>query len=218
MGSERDSDSGHASFRSLSRMWFWAALSVLIGAALVVPLIGRALGGAPARPESGAMQPLPSGLDTALSALFDPLRCMTSPVAEREVRELLDVRGLGDWTIKSVATDESECVGWSLARLAEEPRTVALIPVTSPQVRSALEDIREETYSQCLTRSEVIELVRSRLAGLGQGDFDVRTDGPLQVPLDREEEILGHVRAGCWVFSTNGWIDGRFTFFVSGQS
>lgn len=134
------------------------------------------------------------------------------------MRELLDRRGLGDWTITSVATDESDCVGWSMAFISENPRTVALIPVISPEVSAALGALREDSYQQCLAKDDLIQLVKSRLAALGQRGFDVRVDGPVQVPLDREEEILNHIRAGCWVFSTYGRMDGRFVFFVGGQS
>lgn len=219
MGSEAGSGSGRESPRSpsRSRIWLWTGLLVLLAAGGLISQLGRPAAGAPAGSEIHT-GPVPSGLDAALTAMFDPQHCITSSVAQKEVRELLDRRGLGDWTITSVATDERDCVGWSMAFISDTPRTVALIPVLSPEVIAALASIREDTYQRCFAKSDLIELVRSRLAALGQRGFDVRDDGPVQVPLDREREISDHVKAGCWVFSTYGRTDGRFVFFVGGQT
>jgi hypothetical protein len=194
VGSETGSASGRESPHSpsRSRIWLWTGLLVLLAAGLISQL-GRVAAGAPAGSEIRT-GPVPSGLDAALTALFDPQHCITSAVAQQEVRELLDRRGLGDWTITSVATDERDCVGWSMAFISETPRTVALIPVLSPEVIAALAAIREDSYQRCFAKNDLIELVRSRLAALGQRGLDVRDDGPVQVPLDREKEILNHVQ------------------------
>lgn len=38
-------------------------------------------------------------------------------------------------------------------------------------------------------------------------------NSPVQVPLDRERELLAHHDAGCWMYSTVGWFDGHPVFF-----
>lgn len=217
MGSERDVDDDRRSRRSPSRRWLLPAIVVLGCATLLGPQASQLLTHDQDHPVTGTIQSGPSGLDVALSAVFDPGVCLTPEIASQKVRELLDARGLSDWTIKSVVTTDTQCVTWSLANLSDVPRTVALIPVSSPEVHRALEEMREDTYTRCMSKDQVVDLLRTRLAALGQADVDVRDDGPLQVPLDRQQQILAHVKAGCWVYSTNGWINGRATLFISGD-
>jgi hypothetical protein len=203
--------------RPRRRRWFWGSLYIAACSIILVPLLAKTIAGVSTTPAKLSMQPRPSGLEAELVAALDPDRCTTSAMAQRELRERLDRLGMSDWTINSLATKSDQCVTWSLAQRTENPRTVTLLPTVSPAVRDGMAAVREETFAGCLTRNEVIDLVTSRLASLGQSDFVVRSDGPFQVPLDREEEVLAHFQAGCWMFSTYGWLDERFTFFVSGK-
>lgn len=203
--------------RLRDRTWFWGALYIATGIILVAPVFGQVVAGTPSRLAAPSIQAIPAGLEAELVAALDPDRCTSAATAERELRERLDRLGMSHWSINSLATKSDQCVTWSLAQFGENPRTVTLLPTVSPAVRTGMAAVREETFVDCMTKDEAIDLVTSRLASLGQSEYVVRTDGPFQVPLDREEEVLAHFEAGCWMFSTYGWLDQRFTFFVSGK-
>jgi hypothetical protein len=199
------------------RARLWAVLYLAVGLLLVLPLVGQMMAGTPSRPASPSARPAPSGLEVVVAAAFDPTRCTTSVMVEQELRARLDNSGFRDWVVKSMATP-NQCVTWSLAQLEGEQHTVMLLPTLSPEVRSGIDEVREETFVRCLTRDEVIDLVKTKLVSLGQTDFSIRTDGPFQVPLDRQDEVIAHFEAGCWMYSTYGWLDRRFTFYVSGKN
>ncbi len=81
-----------------------------------------------------------------------------------------------------------------------------------------MKKVTEELYKRCLGKQEAIEHVTSVLRGLSETDFEVRTDGPLTAPLGREDEILDHIAAGCWVYSgTGSSSSGRRIYFLSGR-
>lgn len=68
-----------------------------------------------------------------------------------------------------------------------------------------------------MAKAHATDALTAKLTSLRLADFVIRTDGPFQVPLDREKEVVAHFEAGCWMYSTYGWIDERFTFFLSGK-
>jgi hypothetical protein len=184
---------------------------------LVVPLLAQ-IAGSPSQPRQSQTEPLPSGLVTALDAAFDGASCVSTAAAVKDVRERLDQLGLNEWTIHSTATTPDQCVNWSLVELSDQPRTVTLLPTLSPEVRSAMAAVREETFARCLARDQTIALVTRTLSDMGESGFDVRVDGPFQVPIGREAEVIAHYEAGCWTYSTYGWSGKHFEFFVSGKA
>jgi hypothetical protein len=133
------------------------------------------------------------------------------------LRKSLDAAGFGAWTIISMAAAPDQCVSWSLRQNETTSRAVTLVPTISPEVRASITEFREETFADCLTKAHVTDTFTAKLTSLGLADFVIRTDGPFQVPLDREKEVIAHFEAGCWMYSTYGWIDERFTFFLSGK-
>jgi hypothetical protein len=115
-----------------------------------------------------------------------------------------------------MATAPDQCVSWSLSAGGAE-QTVTLVPTLSPDVRTGITAFREESFARCLTKDQATQGLNARLTNLGLTDFVIRTDGPFQVPLARKQEVIAHFDAGCWMYSTYGWIDERFNFFLSGQ-
>lgn len=195
---------------------FWPIVYVVLGFILVVPLISQIVAGQPQAADVASEPPLPSGLEAAIVAVFDPNVCTTPANATRDLRGRLDAAGFATWTIKSMATAPDQCVSWSLVA-GGSAQTVTLVPTLSPDVRTGITAFREETFSRCLTKDQATEALSVRLTDLGMTDFVVRTDGPFQVPLDRQREVIAHFNAGCWMYSTYGWLDERFNFFLSGQ-
>lgn len=162
--------------------------------------------------------PVPADVEGVLTAVFPTDLCTTAAMAAQDLRERLDRSGLADWSIDSTGVRSDECVTWALSQSnPERRRTITLISALSPEVRTALEEVREATYVRCLAKEQAIDLVTSTLTELGETGFEVRTDGPFQVPLDREREVTEHYEAGCWMYSTVAWIDGRPVFYVSGK-
>jgi hypothetical protein len=198
-------------------MGFWPIVYAALGVILLVPLVGQILAGTPTAATPPAAAPLPSGLEAAIASAFDPSSCTTSASAARALPKRLDAAGYGAWTVKSLATSPDQCVSWSLSQLGGSLRTVTLVPTLSPEVRASITAFRQETFADCLTRAQATDTLTARLTSLRLADFIVRTDGPFQVPLDRQKEVIAHFEAGCWMYSTYGWLDERFNFFLSGQ-
>lgn len=195
------------------RVWLsWIVIG--LAALLIAAVLAQLLATTPRPPAD----PVPDELEGVLAAVFDPTQCITGAVAEQDLRKALDRSGLGDWSIAAEAVRPDECVTWALSQSnPERRRTISLISALSPAVRAALEEVREKTYARCLRRDEAIDLVTTTLDELGEAGFEVRTDGPFQVPLDREDEVIDHFEAGCWMYSTVAWFDGRQVFYVSGK-
>lgn len=192
----------------------WAAYIAVL-AVLGAPLLAKLL--LDTTPRLPA-DPVPAALEGVLTAVFDPDLCTTGAMAAQDLRGRLDRSALSDWRIDSTGVRSDECVTWALSQSnPERRRTITLISALSPEVRTALEEVRDETYVRCLAKEQAIDLVTSTLAELGETGFEVRTDGPFQVPLDREREVKEHFEAGCWMYSTVAWFDGRPVFFVSGK-
>lgn len=159
---------------------------------------------------------VPDNLAAALVETFDERRCTSAGSADRRLRERLDTSGYADWTISSepnLAADE--CVTWS----ADASRkTILLISALSPEVREAMQQVTYELIDErCLGREQAIDYVTSVLTRLGQTNFEVRTDGPLGFPLDRADEAMRHVQAGCWIYTGTGRDKERRLFFVSSE-
>jgi len=187
---------------------------VIFGSLLVVATIAvwwfRGAPGGPGGPV------VPGTVEVAVSTAFDEQRCTTAAEAERSLQERLEDAGYTDWSVlKGSALRPTACVGGLIDTLKKH---VVLVAVLSPEARQAMQRVTEDLYSRCLSKQEAIGHVTSVLRGLGEADFAVQTDGPLTAPLGREDEILDHVAAGCWVYSGTGTsTSGQRTYFLSGR-
>lgn len=190
-------------------------LVVIVGSLLGVAMIAVWwFHGPPAGGPGGPV--VPETVEVAVTMAFDERRCTTAAEAERSLQESLEESGYTDWSVlKGPALRSTTCVGASVDTLKKH---VVLVAVLSPEARQAMQRVTEDLYSRCLSKQEAIEHVTSVLRGLGEADFGVQTDGPLTAPLGREDEILDHVAAGCWVYSGTGTsTSGQRTYFLSGR-
>jgi hypothetical protein len=197
------------SLRSALGLIPYAAVSVL----LIAPLAAQLLAGGSPPSSTVPVGPTPSGLEAALDGMFAPDVCHPATKAEAQVRALL-ASGYPGWAVRSTAVDPTDCVSWSMRQAGE--RIVTLLPTAGPDVIRAMADVQESSYQECLDRAQIVELVTARLVAAGASGFEVRSDGPFSFPLDRQDEVLAHYEAGCWVYSGYGWA-GHFVFFVSGK-
>lgn len=143
-------------------------------------------------------------------------RCTTPTEASSTMRAALGAARYSDWTIRAgrdlVA---GACV---TATIDGSTREVVLIPALRPEVRSALQRVTEALYQQCLDRDAAVAYVTSRLRELGEQGFEIRTDGPVTAPVDRRDEVFGHVEQGCWIYAGTGWTEeGKRLYYVVGK-
>lgn len=155
---------------------------------------------------------IPDGIAVALIDAFPEDRCVLQGAATIELRQRLDRAGFADWKIQAESPmPRHACVGWSVDPLE---KTIGLVAALSPEVREALKRLPDEMMETCFSERDAVAYVSSALRNQGMRDFEVRTDGPVGIPLDRGDEVLRHLEAGCWIFSAMGWKDGRPVFFV----
>jgi hypothetical protein len=158
---------------------------------------------------------VPDELAFALLETFPEDRCVSAASAATDLPHRLDRAGYAGWNVRLGPHVRREgCVTWSVDLAA---KTIELVSALAPDAREALTIISNDLMDSCMDKQHAVDHVTSVLRGHGVVDFDVRTDGPLGVPLDRADEVLQHVDAGCWVFSATGWIDGSPVFYVSGK-
>lgn len=159
---------------------------------------------------------VPEELAAVLAEVFDEQRCTSVGTAKRDLRQRLDAVGYVDWSIASEPNlPQDSCVSWSLKT---SQRTVQLVSALSPEVSKAMQQVTYELIDRrCLGEDEAIAYVTSVLTRLGQANFEVRTDGPLGFPLDRVDEALAHVQAGCWIYTGTGRDKEHRLFFVSSE-
>lgn len=198
------------SLRSVRGLIPYATVSAL----LIVPLAAQMFAGGTPPSSAAPIEPAPSGLEAALDGLFAPDACHSAATAEVEVRALLDSGGYSGWSVRSTATDPTDCVSWSMRQAGE--RVVTLLPTAGPDVIRAMAALQEDTYVRCLNRAQIVDLVTATLTAAGESGFEVSSEGPFSFPLDRQDEVIAHYQAGCWVYSGYGW-GGHFVFYVSGK-
>lgn len=195
--------------------WLRRMAYLALAAGLVAPIAYQMLLSSPAPvPEES----IPPALQAVLDTAFSNERCMSAEAAADGLRRQLDQHGLSEWSVDVTHVTPTDCVTWSLQSFGSaNPHTITLIGTLSPTIREALRSVREDTFQRCLTKDEALSLVSATLEKLGQKEFELRTDGPFQVPLDRQDEVIRHYDAGCWMYSTFGWIDGKYMFYLSGK-
>lgn len=158
----------------------------------------------------------PTGISEAVGELWSSEECITARTARQTLRTGLDGSGHADWTVTmdpGVTLDD--CVAPTIDASTEQIR---LSPALRPEVRGALERVADELLERCLGREDAAELVSSTLAGLGETEWELRSDGPIGGPIDRLEEIERHVAAGCFIYSGTGLTpDGHRLYFIGGR-
>jgi len=159
--------------------------------------------------------PPPADLQNGVSGLFSEDACIGPQEAEQQINALLAELGYADWKVGyGTGAETTECVA---AGLDSQTRTITLFMALTPEINDGLAAVREQLYSECLTRDEAVARVDKVLRDGGMEDYRIES-GPLSVQSDRVEEIERHVDDGCWVYSTTGWTaDGTRVFWIAGD-
>lgn len=125
--------------------------------------------------------------------------------------------GREDWSVRrQLDIRTSGCVTYSINPVSKE---IGLLPALHPDVRHALEFVREELYTRCLSEDDATRYLRAKLEGAGEVEFEIRSDGPVGAPRERFDEVMRHVEAGCFIYSGPGWMeDGTPVFYLAGVS
>lgn len=159
--------------------------------------------------------PPPADLENGVFGLFSEEVCVGPREAEQQINALLADLGYADWEVDyGTGAETTECVA---AGIDGQTRTITLFMALTPEVYDGLAAVREQLYSECLTRDEAVARVDQVLRDGGMEGYRIES-GPLSVPSDRVAEIERHVDDGCWVYSTTGWTaDGARVFWIAGQ-
>ena len=152
-------------------------------------------------------------LTLALQRIF-AADCPSASQASRAAQNVFSELGYTDWSVQySRGVTPSTCVDGSMF---EGTHTVMLLPALSAAVRSALQELQDNSYDGCLTERQLTDMLTAVLTSQGEANFDIRP-GPLVAPTDLYGEVENHVLSGCWVYSTTGLADdGHRMFFVAG--
>lgn len=159
--------------------------------------------------------PPPADLENGVSGLFSEDACVGPEKAEQRINALLADLGYGGWKVGyAPGAQTSECV---VAGLDGQTRTITLYMALTPEVNDGLAAVREQLYSECLTRGDAVARIDQVLRNGGVEGYRIES-GPLSAPSDRVDEIERHVANGCWVYSTTGWTaDGTRVFWIAGE-
>jgi hypothetical protein len=171
---------------------------------------------APQRSSQGAAgYGAPVEIQTALEGIFREERCVTAKDARTEILSRASPSTFSNWTIADgTVLRPDQCVA---ARVEVEARRIALLPALSPIIRARMEEVTQALIRRCYSKDAAVGYVMRVLTGLGEEDFEVRTDGPLTAPVDQLEDVKARVSAGCWVYSGTGWNQrGHRYYYVSG--
>lgn len=202
-------------FRQARGKVFRARGTLLTGAAVVgiVLLYLLRYGAAPGAMRADAA--LAEHVQTVIAATLAGQPCTLPDAAVPAMRAALEAAGYDDWTVRpGSAVKAAACV---TATIHPEKREVVLIPALRPEVRTVTDRLTEDLYTRCLDREAAVAVVTSALHGVGEEEFEIRTNGPVTAPIDRREEIFAHVAAGCWIYAGTGWTpEGTRLYYVSG--
>lgn len=188
--------------------------TVVVGFVLVVLAI-RVSSAAPRSSEGSPDDGVLIEIERTIQGVFSEERCTTADEARNELLLRLPPSILENWTIVD-GTDlrPNQCVA---TRVELADRRVALFPALSPVVRATMEEVTQALIERCYAKDEAVQYVMEVLTGLGEEDFEVRTDGPLTAPVEQIDDVRARVTAGCWVYSGTGWNQqGHRFYYVSG--
>lgn len=159
---------------------------------------------------------IPTGISEAVGEAWSTGECVTARTASQILRARLLEIGQADWTVTmEPGVKPDGCV----APTIDATRTqIRLNQALRPEVRVALERVADELLETCLGREDAARLVSVTLNGLGETDWELRSDGPIGGPIDRLDEIELHVEAGCFIYSGTGLTpEGRRQYFIGGR-
>jgi hypothetical protein len=190
----------------------WRRIAVLLVVAAALTVFAKVA----ARQQDSADGGFPPALQAAVTEVFQGQSCLTYATAESALRARLAGSGYASWAITrggGVSSDGCVSAGIDLVR-----HVLVLIPASRLEVREALKEIRGELLRTCLQRDAAIEHLRVVLRNLGEPEPEVRTDGPITIPVAGADEAKRHVEAGCYVYSGVIWTAaGEPVYFLGGK-
>ena len=143
-------------------------------------------------------------------------QCLTPDAAIEDMAKALVGAGLSDWQVTARSdTRQAACVTSSVDGAT---KSVILIPALRPAVRTRMQQVMEALYDACLGRDAAVGYVTKALREVGETAYEIRTEGPITAPIEREKEVFKHVDDGCWIYSGTGWTeDGLRLYYVVGK-
>lgn len=186
------------------------SLAIVAGALVIALPLAVAAGIVPGAEEA----PPPAELEGRVASVFPADACIGAVPATDQINAIL-ADGFAEWTVQNATgAATAECV---VPSFDSQTQTITLFMALSPSLITALDDVSEQTYRECLTREQATALVDEAVQAAGMTGYRVEP-GSLSVPNDRVQEVEQHVANGCWVYSTTGWTaDGTRVFWVSGK-
>jgi hypothetical protein len=187
---------------------------ILLGGLVLVALLRPQLPD-DAWPNEQQQIPVPTALEGLLLQTFDENRCVTAREADDALSSGLTKAGLQGWSLEwDVGVTPDRCVGYAVAAADE---SITLMRVMSPKLHARLEVLREDLLGGCFSKEQATQRLESVLEQSGETDFEIRTDGPVAAAPERFNEVMRHVEAGCFVYSTTGGTgDGTALYFLAG--
>lgn len=152
-------------------------------------------GASPSR-DAGGGNVGPGSITQALQPIFAG-DCPRASQASNAVAKTLGDLGYSGWSVESHSGITPD--GCANVSIDTEKHQVILMPALSGVVKSALQELRDNSYDSCFTELQVAEMLTTALTRLGLSDFTITRDGRLVAPTDR----FGDVRvtfcrvAGC---------------------
>lgn len=194
----------------------------MTGIALVIVWTLVALGTTSTSPSITVDPEPPPELVAAADEALGILLAETGQECAQAIRyeELLAPRlvelGFADWELeRSPGVSDRSCIAYGIAVTRQ---TVLLVSALPGGLSDDLRSVAEETYSRCMTRSEVEQAVRAAAARSETvGPWKIKNDSMVGGPIDRLDEIVAHVKSGCFIYAgTGGDPDGVRLFYVVG--
>lgn len=83
---------------------------------------------------------------------------------------------------------------------------------------SAVRSVEDESRASCLGKSQITELLAAELAAAGDTrPYTVRADGGVQYPVGERDEVLAHIKNGCYIYSAVGYdASGKRVYYIAG--
>jgi hypothetical protein len=183
---------------------------------LIALAVMRGAGPTPSGPETMASGPTPPPEVEAVLNIAMSRPCVSSHEAEAALVNDLAEIGYSDWTVTLALS--AEATGCVVGSISASERRIHLDAALRPEVREALAQLANDMLDQCLTRSQAVELVESTLRAVGETGYELRTDGPRGGPIEREDEVMQHIAAGCYLYGGVGWKpDGTRVYMIGGR-
>jgi hypothetical protein len=211
----RTVDSGDPG-RPTNRRW-WETGRVLIVSIASAAALLVIVGVAAERFHQGGTSDVPAELERLVAAVIRPSDCVPPATAAGRLRASLDASSFADWTVLwGGGVGVSGCISVGFNTI---DRRLVLIPTARPEVKEAMEEVRQDLLARCLGEEGAIEAVASALSRIGEHDPAIRTDGPVVFQVSQKDQVISHVAAGCFVYSGMSWTaEGVPVYWVGGSA